>query len=229
MDLGDPSVPPSGRPRLSGPVDRDLRVLVTRRTTNGGAVWAAGWDGSSWNDCGSMEAFPGMVEPATVSRHRVRRTRTAIGRAADAVLGTLVAAVIVLVVSQASGLVTVRSVLTGSMEPSIPTGSIVVAVNDSVRSPREGDVVLYLGRRFDGSAVGTFAHRIVGGSAAEGWIVQGDANPFPDTQRAFSADIAAVVVGSAPGLGRLASARSLVLVVLLATGAWLLASGLWSR
>lgn len=144
-------------------------------------------------------------------------------------LWAFVAGITVLILAQASHLITVRTVLTGSMEPSVPVGSVVVAVNARVHGPRVGDIVLYEGRRFDGSAVGTFAHRIVGGSPAEGWVVKGDANPDPDTQRAFGADIVGVVVVTIPGLGRLASARTLIVVTLLAIGAWLVASGLWSR
>jgi len=49
--------------------------------------------------------------------------------------------------------------------------------------PHKGDVVAYQGRRFDGSKVGVFSHRIIGGNQASGFIVKGDANPSPDVQR----------------------------------------------
>lgn len=222
----------SAAPRLSGPIDPNLRVAVTRHPPDGRTPTSFAWDGASWRTADDSERLGDIASPTPVARSAASHRgldRPALSRATEILLGTIVAAVAVLMLSQWSGLITVRSVLTGSMEPAIPVGSVVVALSDSIRTPRPGDVVLYEGRRFDGSPVGTFAHRIVGGSAMEGWIVQGDANPFPDTQRAYSTDIAAVVVGSAPGLGRLASARILILVVLLAIGTWLLVSGLWSR
>jgi signal peptidase len=219
----------SGSLRLSGPPDPDLRVVVSRRSPDGTPAVTTAWNGTSWTAADRTSLLDGTVAFTQVEATRRPRQIPLPHNAASAVLGALVAVVIAILVAQAASLVSIRSVLTGSMEPSIPIGSLVVAVNDELRTPRPGDVVLYQGRRFDGTLVGTFAHRIVGGSREEGWVVKGDANPAPDTQRPYSTDIAAVVVATIPGLGRLASARTLVLALLLAVGTWLLASGLWSR
>jgi hypothetical protein len=79
-----------------------------------------------------------------------------------------------------------RVVLTGSMVPAINPGDVILVVNDKIKSPTLGDVVVYTGSRFDGTKVADFSHRIIGGSESKGWIVQGDANPSPDTQRPTS-------------------------------------------
>ena len=64
-----------------------------------------------------------------------------------------------------SGAVKARVVLTGSMVPTINPGDIIITVPTTTIAPKVGRIVAYVGRRFDGTAVGVFSHRIIGGNA----------------------------------------------------------------
>jgi signal peptidase I len=118
-----------------------------------------------------------------------------------------------------------RVVLTGSMVPAINPGDVIMVVNDSIKVPKLGDVVVYTGSRFDGTKVADFSHRIIGGSEKEGWIVQGDANPTPDTQRPTAKEIQGVVVGKIPSIGRFLTPQFLVLLGIIIFGGWLVLDG----
>lgn len=121
--------------------------------------------------------------------------------------------------------VSARVVLTGSMVPAINPGDVILVVNDNFRAPKLDDVVVYMGTRFDGTNVASFAHRIIGGNALEGWQVKGDANPSPDTQRPTSEEIEGVVVGTIPGVGRFLTPQFLILLGIVIFGGWLVLDG----
>jgi signal peptidase I len=122
-----------------------------------------------------------------------------------------------------------RVVLTGSMVPAINPGDVIMVVNDNIKTPKLGDVVLYTGSRFDGTKVADFSHRIIGGSENKGWIVKGDANPTPDTQRPTSKEIQGVVVGKIPSVGRFLTPQFLVLLGIVMFGGWLVLDGVRKR
>jgi hypothetical protein len=111
------------------------------------------------------------------------------------------------------------------MVPAINPGDVIMVVNDKIKSPMLGDVVVYTGSRFDGTKVADFSHRIIGGSESKGWIVQGDANPSPDTQRPTSKEIQGVVVGRIPSIGRFLTPQFLVLLGIVMFGGWLVLDG----
>ncbi|HEY7525465.1 MAG TPA: signal peptidase I [Candidatus Limnocylindria bacterium] len=74
-----------------------------------------------------------------------------------------------------------------SMEPGLHTGDMVIA--QAQDSYRVGDVVVYRipdGDPGDGALV---IHRIIGGSARDGFILQGDNRDLADPWRPTSADI----------------------------------------
>lgn len=125
-----------------------------------------------------------------------------------------------------SGVMKARIVLTGSMEPAISIGDIILTTPTSRLTPKQGDVVAYTAKRFDGSPVGVFSHRIIGGDAQTGFIVQGDANPNPDVQRPLIPDIEGVVVFVIPFLGRILAPRTLFILVPLIFGFWLIMDAL---
>jgi signal peptidase I len=130
-----------------------------------------------------------------------------------------------ILVAGVTNLFSARVVLTGSMVPAINPGDVIFVVNDDVKSPQIGDVVVYEGQRFDGTRVASFAHRIIEGSETEGWVVKGDANPAADTQRPTSIEIEGVVVGSLPGIGRVLTPQFLVLIGIVLFGGWLVLDG----
>lgn len=127
------------------------------------------------------------------------------------------------------GVIKARVVLTGSMEPVISPGDVVVTTPVKRREPALGDVVTYVAKRFDGSPVGTFTHRIIGGDESEGFIVKGDANPTPDIQRPKYQDIAGVVIFTIPFVGTLMTPRALAILVPTLFGIWLVVDALRKR
>jgi len=121
-----------------------------------------------------------------------------------------------------SGTVKARVVLTGSMIPTINPGDIILTTPATNVTPKVGSVVAYVGRRFDGTAVGVFSHRIIGGDAATGFIVKGDHNPSPDTQKPKLEDITGVVIFVIPIIGRFLTPKALMITVPLIFGLWLI-------
>lgn len=154
-----------------------------------------------------------------ISKHARRNRRI---NDAFKVLGyTLSAVLITFSVLSASGFVKARIVLTGSMEPAISAGDIVILAPTPRAEPKVGDVVAYTGRRFSGEAVGTFTHRIIGGNAQDGFLVKGDNNPSPDVQRPKAQDVSGVVFFVIPFIGKFLTPKMLMILVPLVIGLWL--------
>jgi signal peptidase I len=125
-----------------------------------------------------------------------------------------------------TGYVKARVVLTGSMAPAINSGDIVILIPTKHIEPKINDVVAYTGKRFDGSSVGTFTHRILDGNAESGFLVKGDANPSPDVQKPTLADISGVVVFTLPFIGHFLTPKALLIFVPLVFGLWLVIDAL---
>ena len=125
-----------------------------------------------------------------------------------------------------TGYLKARVVLTGSMAPTIKSGDVVILIPTAHVTPKIGDVVAYTGRRFDGSSVGTFTHRILEGNAESGFLVKGDANPSPDVQKPTLADISGVVVFTIPFIGHFLTPKALLIFVPLIFGLWLVIDAL---
>ena len=144
-------------------------------------------------------------------------------------LGYLLSAVLITFsVLSAAGFVKARIVLTGSMEPSINPGDIVILAPTPRSQPKLNDVVAYTARRFSGESVGTFTHRIIGGNPVEGFIVKGDANPSPDVQRPKPSDISGIVFFVIPFIGKFLTPKMLMFLVPLIIGLWLVVDTLRS-
>jgi signal peptidase I len=120
------------------------------------------------------------------------------------------------------GLVDARVVLTESMSPSINAGDVVIATPPDRKTPQMGDVVVYTGKKFDGTEVAPFAHRIIAGDSVSGFVVKGDNNPEADVQKPKVADIEAVVLFTIPLLGKLLSPQVLILLLVAGFGIWLI-------
>jgi signal peptidase I len=148
---------------------------------------------------------------AKVSRYFSRSLSLILVTASLAVMGAL-----------ASHLVDARVVLTGSMAPAIKPGDVVVAVSPQRKAPKIGDVVVYTGRRFDGTKVADFSHRIIAGDGKSGFTVKGDHNSTPDVQKPTIKDISGVVLFTIPFVGRILNPQALLLLLILGFGIWLI-------
>ena len=125
-----------------------------------------------------------------------------------------------------TGYVKARVVLTDSMAPSIRAGDIVLLDPTTHSVPKIGDVAAYTGRRFDGTEVGIFTHRIIGGDAVNGFLMKGDNNPSPDIQRPKIADVSGVVVFKLPLIGKVLNPKMLFILVPVVFGIWLIKDAL---
>jgi signal peptidase I len=142
-------------------------------------------------------------------------------------LGYLLSAVLITFsLLSMTGYVKARVVLTDSMAPSIRSGDIVLLDPTTHSVPKIGDVAAYTGRRFDGSEVGVFTHRIIGGDAVNGFIMKGDNNPTPDVQRPKVADVSGVVVFKLPFIGKVLNPKTLFILVPVVFGIWLIKDAL---
>ena len=120
------------------------------------------------------------------------------------------------------GVVKARIVLTGSMEPAISAGDIIITTPITRKEPKVGDVVAYQAKRFNGENVAVFSHRIVDGNINDGFVVKGDANKSPDSQKPKAGDILGVVILVIPFLGNILTPKALFLLVPSIFGLWLI-------
>ena len=142
---------------------------------------------------------------------------------AATIAGYVLAAILVTFsVLSSTGYVKARVVLTGSMQPTINPGDIVLTAPISRVEPKIDDVAAYQARRFDGAPVGVFTHRIIDGDGNSGWVLKGDNNPSPDIQKPKNNDILGVVIFVIPWLGNLLSKQVLFTVIPLIAGMWFL-------
>ncbi len=92
-------------------------------------------------------------------------------------------------------------VLSGSMEPEIMTGDMVLVKKTDAGNLQKGDVISYK----SGEAVIT--HRIVDVTAEDGevrYVTQGDANDSPDQTMVRPADVEGIYRRRIPGMGKAA-------------------------
>ena len=115
-------------------------------------------------------------------RSRIQSTLAGALRAGEwMLLVVIVGAVLAAVVVPRLGGATPYAVLTGSMEPAMPPGTLVIVRNVDPRSVGVGDVITFMPHEDDPSVV---THRVVGvGVDMAGrptFTTRGDANPVPD-------------------------------------------------
>ena len=96
----------------------------------------------------------------------------------------------------------IYSVVTGSMEPEIPVGSMVYVKSIAPKDLKEKDVVAFYGGR-DANAIIT--HRVVSNNVVTGQLVtKGDANATEDMNPVSYRDVIGVVTYTIPKAGELA-------------------------
>ena len=157
------------------------------------------------------ERVPG---PHEAKIRRLKIVMTYFGYAAIALMVTFSAL-------SASGTMKARIVLTNSMEPAISPGDIVLTMSPERLSPKIGMVAAYQGRRFDGSPVGVFSHRIIDGNADQGWVMKGDNNPSPDTQTPKNDDILGVVFFVIPFIGKFLTKEAILIMAPIGVAIWM--------
>ncbi|CAN2211941.1 sigpep_I_arch, signal peptidase I [Candidatus Nanopelagicaceae bacterium] len=164
-----------------------------------------------------------LVEPlvAPVSQTKIKRFE-GLGKALT--FSGYLFAILLLLFSAFSftGAVKARIVLTGSMAPAINTGDVILTTPANRREPKVGDVIAYQAKRFNGQSVAVFSHRIIGGDIDSGFIVKGDSNKSPDTQKPKRGDILGVVIFVIPYIGNLLTPKALFLLVPCLFGFWLI-------
>ena len=156
-----------------------------------------------------------IATPAQMRTNKINNVIKFIGYALSGIL-------ISFSVLSASGFMKARIVLTGSMEPVIKPGDIVLLAPTPRTQPELGDIVAYTARRFSGESVGVFTHRIIGGDPVNGWMMKGDANPSPDVQKPKSEDISGVVFFVIPWIGKLLAPKMLMILIPVGVGIWLI-------
>ena len=98
-----------------------------------------------------------------------------------------------------------------SMEPTLIHNDFVIARRQDTYE--NGDVVVYRIPEGETGAGGLVIHRIIGGSAEDGYILQGDNRTTPDLWRPRATDVAGRLLVTIPKAGRLiAYLRSPLLV-----------------
>lgn len=155
-----------------------------------------------------------VVPKSQKRRHLVSRSIGFTGYVASALLLTFI-------VLSLAGVVKARVVLTGSMAPEIKSGDVVLLKPQNGKEPSIGDVVTYTGRRFDGTPVGTFTHRVIGGNSVKGYVLKGDANVNPDVQKVTVNDIVGTAFFVIPFIGKILIPENLVTFIPLIFVLWL--------
>ena len=88
-----------------------------------------------------------------------------------------------------------------SMEPTLHDGDFVIARHQA--SYRKGDIAVYRVPAGDPGAGNLVIHRIIGGSAEDGYLLQGDNRTTPDLWRPRPSDMAGSLLMTVPRVGRL--------------------------
>lgn len=199
------------------PLEADTNILVT-------VTSVCGEQSAYISSRGVVEVKAGqLVEPAPeVQTDESKRKYVGIQKAMT-FSGYSIAIVLLLFSALSfSGVVKARIVLTGSMSPAINTGDIIITTPITRKEPKVGDVVAYQAKRFNGENVAVFSHRIISGDIQNGFVVKGDANKSPDSQKPAGPDILGVVIFVIPFLGNILTPKALFLLVPCIFGLWLI-------
>ena len=138
-----------------------------------------------------------------------RKAARALKRAGN-VLSTLLLVAVLLLAAALAGVrlfgLTPFAVVSGSMEPEIPVGSLVMVHDAEPADIVEGDIIAFYGA-VDSAAVIT--HRVVGNSPAMGeFITKGDANEERDVNPVDYNEFIGKVEHVVPGVGGIAEAMT---------------------
>ncbi|WP_181784056.1 signal peptidase I [Pseudonocardia pini] len=136
--------------------------------------------------------------PATRVRHPARRVLGAV--VGVVVLAAVALAALVAVVPLAVG-GTSLTVLTGSMEPTLPVGSVVVLKPIDAAQVKPGDVLNFTDREAASGRTRVVTHRVVEVLPGPGFVTRGDANPANDPEPVAAQDVHGVLWYDVPYVG----------------------------
>lgn len=185
-----------------------------------------------------------LREPSGAAR---RRRRTDTRSLFDAIILGLSSGILLLVV--AIGILVIAlpaavggmplTILTGSMSPSMPPGTLVVVRPTPISDIRPGDVLTY---QYESGKPTLVTHRVVARavdthSDAVTFVTQGDANPRPDDGEVLPVQVRGTVWFAVPLLGWVNQAMSgvrgwlvpAIAAALLFYALWMMVSGLLDR
>lgn len=203
--------------------DQDLNILVTLRQVGEEDFSVLYNEGGIQTGVNAEDFLQGAINKKPIAESK-KETKFTFANIFTVIVTSFLVAISV---AGMTNTLSFRVVLTGSMVPAINPGDVIVTMNDKYRAPVMNDVVVYTGKRFDGTEVAPFAHRLIGGDSTSGWIAKGDANPAPDTQRPTSDDIQGVVIATIPAIGRFLTPQFLMLIAVIGMGAWMIFD--WAR
>ena len=166
-----------------------------------------------------------VISPLNNSKQQVsimKKTRLLVTKTFTAIILLVLAALSLLITTH---VVQAKIVLTESMQPVINPGDLLVSVSPGLISPQTGKVVIYTAKKFDGTVVASFAHRVIGGDEKSGYIVKGDANDQADVQRPTLSEIEGVVLFNVPKVGLLLNPKTMSLLLVFLLGIWFVAKG----
>lgn len=154
-----------------------------------------------------------ITEETGSKRRKKKKQLTPFGRFLD-ILGTviMVAALLVCLALSLPRFAGIQSyvVVSGSMEPSIPVGSLVFAKKVEPATLQKGDVIVFYSTEAASMSGGGGAipitHRVVENNTEAGEVItKGDANESADMNPAAYVNIVGKVFTHVPGLGLLAA------------------------
>jgi signal peptidase I len=167
-------------------------------------------------ESGTRRVYKDPYFEAEGKKIKPKKTAGAVFKALSAIsFWSIISLTFVILILRFSSVLSFNIILTGSMEPAIKPGDMIVTINDKYLQPKINDVVIYEGKRFSGEVVAPFAHRIIGGSEKTGWILKGDANPAPDIQKPTSIDILGVVIATIPNAGNILNFKALIFLAVI--------------
>lgn len=150
-------------------------------------------------DADAPDAGPGAAAPR---RRRVPRWLRAVGTVFIwvVIVLSLTAITALVLVPRLAG-ATPYTILTGSMEPDMPPGTIVIVKPLPFEQIRQGDVVTY---QLESGKPMVVTHRVVGIDVVDGetrLVTQGDANDAPDALSVREVQVKGVVWYHVPMIG----------------------------
>lgn len=148
-----------------------------------------------------MPRRPRAVEPTATSTEKSLWHYIGLSISGALLLLVIALAAAVIVVPRAAG-ATPLTILTNSMEPGLPPGTLIIVKPEPIASIAPGDVVTYQIAPGDPAVI---THRVISlSTSSEGettFIMQGDNNGAPDAEPVLPEQIKGVLWYSVPYLG----------------------------